>query len=122
MNAARTRQPQKNKNAFVPVDAGRQPPTLLRSPDSPGSGWSDLRSPTVSLASKKYGCDTKQAAGPYMHVASGSNPAAAPVAAKQAQHLVGSQGIGSAAAAAPCAAAKTLNGTTMNCKEAEAIR
>lgn len=57
-----------------------------------------------------------------MHGASGSNPAAAAAAAKRAQRLVGSLGIGSAAAAAPYVAAKTLNGTTMNCEEAEAIR
>lgn len=57
-----------------------------------------------------------------MHSASGRNPAAAAAAAKRAQRLVGSLGIGSAAAAAPYVAAKTLNGTTMNSDEAEAIR
>ncbi|CDI75714.1 hypothetical protein, conserved [Eimeria praecox] len=97
-------------------------PTFLQSPGSRDSGSSELSSPTLSAASKTYGCDTQQDAGPYMQGAFGSNPAAAPAAAKQPQHLVGSQGIGSAAAAAPCAAGKTLNGTTMNCEEAEAIR
>ncbi|CDI81170.1 hypothetical protein, conserved [Eimeria acervulina] len=97
-------------------------PTFLQSLGSRGSGSSELSSSTLSAASNAYGCDTQLDAGPYMQGAFGSNPAAAPTAAKQPQHLVGSQGIGSAAAAAPCAARKTLNGTTINCEEAEAIR
>lgn len=97
-------------------------PTPLGTPASPRCGLSDLSSPTDSAASNTGRRATKQAPGRYMHRASGSNPAAAAAAAKRAQLLVGSQGIGSAAAAAPYVAAKTLNGTTMNCEEAEAIR